>query len=161
MDADPHQLYPDHLPTPFTAAEIRDACRPGRTLRFRVERAGADPAVRVVRYVSADAEWSEQEAWVEDPDGQALGEPERRRSTWLELQEHASFPRASTVRGEEAIHLPAGTFDCLRYARRDEDGTWRFWFARDLPGQPVRLEQEIHGAIVFSMTLLEHTPATG
>ncbi len=159
MDADPHQLYPDHLPTPFTAAEIRDACQPGRTLRFRLERAGADPVVRVIRYVSADAAGAEQEAWVEGPDGKPLGEPERSRSSWLELQEHASFPEATTVRADETITLPAGTFSCLRYVRDDDDGTWRFWFARNLPGQPVLFEQEVNGVVVFRMVLLEDQPA--
>jgi hypothetical protein len=161
MDADPHRLHPDHLPTPFTAAQIRDTCRPGRTLRVRLERAGADPVLRIVRYVAADADEGEQEAWVEGPDGLPAGAAERSRATWLELQEHASFPEATTTRDEERISIPAGTFDCLRYVREDGDGTWRFWFARDLPGQPVRFEQEVRGQVVFRMTLLENVPAPG
>jgi len=158
MDADPHQLYPDHLPTPFSAAEIRDACGPGRTLRFRLERAGADPLIRVTRFTGGDAEWAEADSWVESVDGLVLGEPEASRSTWLQLQEHASFPAAETVRTEEELTTPAGTFACLRYDRTDPDGTWRFWFARDLPGQPIRFENELSGKVVFSSTLVQHTP---
>ncbi len=161
MDADPHQLYPDHLPTPFTAAEIRDASGAGRTLRFRIERSGSDPVTRVTRFVGGDAEIAEQESWLESPRGAALGEPERSRSTWLELQEHASFPAGRTIRVEEELTIPAGTFACFRYDRTDDDATWRFWFARDLPGHPVRFEQTVDGQVVFSSTLLENVPAGG
>jgi len=154
---DPHQLSPDDWPTPFTADEIRDGCPPGRTLRLRIERAGEDPVVRVSRYVETDANGAVQESWMEDPDGRRLSDPERERSTWLELQEHASFPRASTERTEEELEIPAGRFACMRYTRTDPDAVWRFWFARALPGQPVRYEREAAGEIVFSVTLIENT----
>ena len=155
---DSHQLHPDHLPTPFTAAEIRAGCPPGRTLRFRIERAGEEPMIRVSRYAEVDGEGAVQESWAEDLDGGGLSEPERERSTWLELQEHASFPRAITERGEEELSIPSGRFACLRYTRTDSDAVWRFWFARELPGQPVRYEREVSGQIVFSATLIDNTP---
>ncbi len=158
MDTDPHQLYPDDLPTPFTAAEIRGGCPPGRTLRYRLERADAEPEIRVTRYLDGDAEGASQESWLESTDGTVLAEPEAGRATWLELQEHASFPAATTVRTEEELTTPAGTFACWRYDRTDDDGTWRFWFARGLPGQPVRFEHEVGGRVVFSSTLLENLP---
>ena len=154
--ADPHQLSPGDLPTPFSAAEIRDGCSPGRTLRFRIERAGQDPVLRVSRYVETDADGAVQESWTEDLDGRRLSDPERERSTWVELQEHASFPRAATVRTEEDIEIPAGRFACQRYTRNDPDAIWRFWFALDLPGQPVRYERQASGQIVFSATLIEN-----
>jgi hypothetical protein len=156
---DPHQLHPDHLPTPFTADEIRVACQPGRTLRFRIERAGEEPVVRVSRYVSADAEGAVQESWAESIEGLPLAEPEPERSTWLELQEHASFPTATTSLAEEELSIPAGRFDCLRYTREDSDSTWRFWFARNLPGQPIRFEHQVGDSIAFSATLLENVRA--
>jgi len=154
---DPHQLSPDDLPTPFTAAEIREGCPPGRTLRFRIERAGEDPVIRVSRYAETDVEGAVQESWTEDFDGRRLSDPERERSTWLELQEHASFPRATTQRAEEEVEIAAGRFACLRYTRTDPDAVWRFWFARDLPGQPVCYERDASGQIVFSATLIENT----
>jgi hypothetical protein len=157
--ADPHQLSADDLPTPFSAAEIRDGCPPGRALRFRMERAGQDPVVRISRYVETDTDGAVQETWTEDREGRRLSDPERERSTWLELQEHASFPRATTVRTEEELEIPAGRFGCLRYTRTDPDAIWRFWFARDLPGQPVRYEREASGQIVFSATLIENRSA--
>jgi len=155
-ETDPHQLVPDHLPTPFTAAEIRAACPPGRELRYRLERAGQDQVVRVTRYVSTDVNGAEQESWHESPQGVRLTDPERERSTWLELQTHASFPASTTQCDEETIEIPAGRFGCRRYTRVDENGTWRFWFARQLPGQPVRFEQQVADEVVFSATLLEN-----
>jgi hypothetical protein len=154
--ADPHQLAPDHLPTPFTAEEIREGCPPGRTLRIRIERTGEAAVIRVVRYSDTDADGAVQESLTEGLDGSRLSDPERERSTWLELQEHASFPIASTERTEDVLTIPAGRFACLRYTRTDPDGIWRFWFARDLPGQPVRFEREADGQIVFSATLIEN-----
>ena len=154
--ADPHQLSPGDLPTPFSAAEIRDGCSPGRTLRFRIERAGQDPVVRVSRYVETDADGAVQESWTEDLEGRRLSDPERERSTWVELQEHASFPRATTVSTEEELEIPAGRFACVRYTRTDPDAIWRFWFALDLAGQPVRYEREASGQIVFAATLIEN-----
>jgi hypothetical protein len=156
---DPYLLAPDHLPTPFTAAEIRDGCPSGRTLRIRIERTGDDPVIRVVRYVETDADGTVQESWTEGLDGSRLSDPERERSTWLELQEHASFPKASTERTEEELTIPAGRFACLRYTRTDPEAIWRFWFALGLPGQPVRFEREANGQIVFSATLIENIPS--
>src|SRR5438093_11793793 len=108
MADDPHVVHPDHLPTPFTAEEIRAACGVGRTLRFRVEAAGEEPVVRVTRYVENDPDGGVQESWLETPVARPLSSPERERSTWLELQEHASFPSDVTERTEETIDIPAG-----------------------------------------------------
>ena len=160
-DEDPHRLSPDHLPTPFTAAEIRAACPAGRTLRYRIARAGQDVIVRVTRYVSSDADGAVRESWDESVDGRRLTSPERDRSSWQSLQRHASFPAVTTERAEEEIGVPAGRFVCVRYTRIDERGTWRFWFARDLPGQPVRFEQRVSDDMAFSATLIENvTPTT-
>ncbi len=158
MTTDPHQLRPDHLPTPFTADEIRVGCPPGRTVRSLVIRAGSEPCVRVTRFVSGDANGAEQESWTESPDGVRLTEPERGRSTWLEFQEHASMPAASTEIAEEEIDIPAGRFACLRYTRRDGDSVSTFWFARSAPGMPLKFEERAGGALVFSSTAIENVP---
>jgi hypothetical protein len=157
--SDPHQLRPDHLPTPFTADEIRAGCQPGRTLRTRVVRAGHDEVVHVTRFVSADAEGAEQESWEETPEGTRLSDPQRRRSTWLGFQEHASFPAATTEVAEEEIEIPAGRFACLRYTSRDGEGVSTFWFARTVPGMPLRFEERVHDVVVFSSTAIENIPA--
>jgi hypothetical protein len=155
MPADPRQLRPDHLPTPFTAEEIRVGCPPGRTVRSLVVRPGVEPYLRVTRFVTGDPEGAEQESWTETPDGVRLTETKRRRSTWLEFQEHASMPADQTRIEEEAIEIPAGRYACLRYTRTDGDTVDTFWFARSAPGMPLRFEERVNGALVFSSTAIE------
>lgn len=158
MTSDTHRLHPDHLPTPFSADEIRAGCPPGRTIRSLVIRAGREPYIRVTRFVSGDADGAEHEAWTETPDGVRLTEPERSRSTWLEFQEHASMPAAETEIAEEEIDIPAGRFACLRYTRTEGDSVSTFWFAASAPGQPLKFEQRASGELVFSSTAIEIIP---
>ena len=155
MSTDPHQLRPDHLPTPFTADELRLGCPPGRTVRSLVIEPGSEPYIQVTRFVSGNAEGAEQDSWTETPDGVRLTEPRRRRSTWLDFQGHASMPAATTEIAEEEIEIPAGHYACLRYTRRDGDTVNTFWFARSAPGMPLRFEEREHGALVYSSTAIE------
>lgn len=61
MTTDPRQLHVDHLPTPFTADEIRAGCPPGRTVRCLVVEPGREAHVRVTVFVSGDADGAEHE----------------------------------------------------------------------------------------------------
>jgi len=158
MTSDPHVLHPDHLPTPFTADEIRVGCPPGRTVRSLVVETGSEPYVQITRFVSGDAEGAEQESWTETPDGVRLTEPKRGRTAWLGFQGHASMPAATTDIAEEAIDIPAGRFDCLRYTRREGDTVNTFWFARSAPGMPLKFEEREAGELVYSSTALENIP---
>jgi hypothetical protein len=155
MPEESHRLRPGHLPTPFSAAEIREASRPGREMRLLVVRAGAEPVVRAIRFLSGDADGGDGESWMETPDGVRLGEPERNRSSWLELQEHASMPADRTQIEEETFEIPAGRYEGWRYTRTDEDGVNVFWFARSEPGMPLRYEQRVGDQVVFSSTVIE------
>jgi hypothetical protein len=159
MSTDPHQLRPDHHPTPFSADEIRIGCPPGRTVRALILEAGKDPYVQVTRFVAADADGAEQEFSTETPDGVPLAEPRRRRSTWRDLQNHASMPVATTTITEVEIDIPAGHFACLRYTRREDDGSIAtFWFARSAPGMPLKFEERLGDDLVYSSTALENIP---
>jgi hypothetical protein len=155
---DDHQLRPDHLPTPFSAAQIRDAMRPGNTLRLRLETRGEEPQLRVTRFAETDAEGAVQESQRFTIHGEPLGEPVGRRSTWLELQEHASFPAATTTRTEETIDLEFGRFDGLHYVAVNGDQTEHYWFALALPGMPVKTEDWEGGELLSSMTMIERIP---
>ncbi|HLO36708.1 MAG TPA: hypothetical protein VK194_11520 [Candidatus Deferrimicrobium sp.] len=158
MPTDPNQLRPDHLPTPFTADEIRAGCPPGRTVRSLVVEAGREAYVQVTRFVSGDTDGAEQESWTETPDGVPLTEPRRRRTAWLDLQGHASMPAATTVIVEEAIDIPAGRFACLRYTRTEGHTVDTFWFATSAPGMPLKFEEREAGELVYSSTALENVP---
>ena len=151
MTGDPHQFRAGDRPTPFSAAEIRDHCVPGRTVRSLIVEGAGEPYVGVTRFVSGDDEGADQEFWRETPDGTRLTEPQRRRSTWLEFQGHASMPADTTEIAEEEIEIPAGRYACLRYARRDDDGVSTFWFARSAPGMPLRFEERgLDGELVYA-----------
>ena len=138
-EADPHVLRPDHAPTPFTAADIRANCRPGRTVTVLVEPAGAEPFRRITRFMVCDEDGADQEFRNLAIDGRPLGPPEIRRSAWLDLQGHASFPSDATTIEPDTIDLPIGRLDCLRYTVVDGDDVDSFWFALAKPGMPVQV----------------------
>lgn len=155
---DAHRLRPDHAPTPFSAEQIRAGCQPRRTIRLRVEPAGAEPFIRVNRFLEADADGALQEAQRFALDGTPLEPASAQRVRWVGFQEHASFPQARTTIGEETIELPSGTFECWRYAVRDDEAERLFWFAKSLPGMPVRMEERREGQLSFRMLMLENIP---
>jgi hypothetical protein len=143
--SDPHVLGAGLLPTPFSADEIREGCPEGRTIRLLVEPAQGAPFERVNRFVDCDESGATLERWRLSADGSVDGEPERARTTWLDLQSHASFPADRATRSRETIELPIGRVECLRYdvraAAHDDAPLATFWFALDHPGMPVRYEQ--------------------
>jgi hypothetical protein len=149
---DPHVLGPGLAPTPFTAAEIRDGCRPGRTITTHVE-GGGGTSVRTTTYLSADAEGGEFESRVLGPDG-AVDETEVGRATWAELQAHAAFPADRTTIEEQGIELATGPADCLLYTVSDGDVVRRFWFDTARPGMPVRVEIQEGGAVTSVRTVV-------
>jgi hypothetical protein len=157
MPGDPHQLRPDHHPTPFSAEEIRRGCPSGRTIRMRVERPGSEPVVRVTRFLDGDAESAEFEVWTETTEGRRLDEIERGGARWLDFQGHASMPTADTAITAETVEIPAGEFDCLIYTRTDGDKVDTFWFARSAPGMPLKYETRVNGELVSASVAIENT----
>ena len=115
-------------------------------------RAGAAPYVLVRRNLSADREAGVYEVWTESTDGVPLTEPEQGRSTWLELQGHASMPADATTIDPVEIDLPIGRYQGVRYTRVTGDVVDTFWFALSLPGAPVRIESRVGDEVVFSST---------
>lgn len=156
LPPDDHRLRPDHLPTPFSAAEIRHGCPPGRTIRVREETPEQPPSFRIVRFVEVDGDGAVQEFQTIDPEGRPMGEPSRRRSTWLELQRHASQPADATTVEEATLALPfgSGAFTCWLYTVRAPDAERRFWFAKELPGMPVQVEEWSGGALAGRSTMI-------
>src|SRR6266487_2135990 len=142
-----HRLQPDHLPTPFSAEQIRQACPVGRTIRMREESPGEETTYRQITFIEADPEGAVQEFQATDADGHPLGEPGRRQSTWLDLQRHASQPVDGTVVDEDSLALPFGTFACWRYTVQAPGSEVRFWFAQEMPGMPVQIEERVDGVL--------------
>ncbi|WP_324725979.1 hypothetical protein [Actomonas aquatica] len=159
-----HRLQPDHLPTPFSAAQIREASPEGYTTRHVVRVEGQPTTVTVNTFVAAeDGEavaafryYNTNEA------GDMLGEAKTGEATWRELQAHASFPAELTTVEEVEVTVPMGTFTCWLYTVTrnipsdvgEKTAVSRFWFAQDLPGPPVKMVQAVDGDEKMSMVLL-------
>jgi hypothetical protein len=156
-----HRLQPDHLPTPFSAAQIREGCPAGRTIRIREEAPGQAPTFRRIRFLTTDEETAVQEFQATDEDGQPIGEATLRDSTWLDLQRHASQPAESTTVEEVALTLPFGEVDCWLYEARVPAGELRFWFAKGLPGMPVQVEEWIDGSLAGRSVMIASDQPSG
>ena len=159
--ADPHVLGPGLLPTPFTADEIRAGCPDGRLIRLLVEVDGQEPFHRTNRFVAGDAEGATLESQRLALDGRPLGEVDASRTTWQQLQAHASFPAASTTRAAETIETRLGTNECLRYTQTDGSSVSTFWFAKAAPGMPIRYEAEDSGRVTRRVTMIENLVPPG
>jgi hypothetical protein len=154
-----HRLRPDHLPTPFSAAQIRDGCPAGRVIRLSEESAGEEPTFRRITFTEVDAEASVQELQSTDADGTPLGEASIGRASWLDLQRHASQPADATTVEEVRLALPFGEFDCWLYTVIAADAELRFWFAKELPGMPVQIERRVDGSLAArSLMIANETP---
>jgi hypothetical protein len=148
LPPDANRIRPDDLPTPFSATDIRAGCPLGRTIRLRSEAPGGEPTFRRIRFVEVDADGAVQEFQPTDAGGAPIGEPARHRSTWAELQQHASQPAAATLVDEVDLALPFGTEACWRYTVGGGDESATFWFAKARPGMPVQVERQADGGLV-------------
>jgi len=150
------RLRPDHAPTPFTADEIRKACPEGRTDTFRIER-HKETWTHTMKFLKCDAEGAEVESTNVLEDGTT--KTTKDRQAWTDFQTQASFPELDTKITDETIETPAGKFECRLYTVQKREGdpaVVRMYFAKKLPGHPVKMTSEENGKIVFTMTLIEH-----
>ena len=148
LPPDENRIRPDHLPTPFSAADIRAGCPLGRTIQVQSEAPGGELTFRQIRFVEVDTDGAVQEFQPTDATGLPIGEPTRHRSSWLDLQQHASQPAAVTVIDEVELALPFGTEACWRYTVNGRDECVTFWFAKGRAGMPVQVEQRVGGEVV-------------
>ena len=148
LPPDANRIRPDHLPTPFSAADIRTGCPLGRAIRLRSEAPGVEPTFRQIRFVEVDADGAVQEFQPTNAAGRPVGEPTRDRSSWLDLQQHASQPASATVIDEVDLALPFGTESCWRYTVSADEERVTFWFAKGRAGMPVQVEKRVGGELV-------------
>jgi hypothetical protein len=145
-----------NAPTPYTAAEIRAHSGEGRINKWRMVSSKGE-FISVQRFLGADARGAKIQSFLTRADGVQSGSGEDMSGTWEEFQSHASYPAEQTVITSDRVNVPAGEFDCWLYRVREEpDTVLRFWFAKDLPGPPVRVEIERSGAVDLDMQLVEY-----
>lgn len=149
-------------PTPYTAEQIRDATKVGRTYEFITEKPEGPPQRTRMKFVAVTAQGATVEEVTLDGTGKPTGKTARGDSTWAELRDHAKYPKAGTTIEETTTITPAGTFACKRYTvvEQKPEGEARTiaCFANDLPGPPVELRKEVGGQMVTTMSLLRHEP---
>ena len=145
---DPHVLRRGTAPTPFTADEIRSACPTGRTAVLAVTDSEGRVHHRLSRFVDCDEDGATFERGASTPDGEAVGALQALRVSWLDLQGHASFPATAVTIEPDVVELPVGRLDCLRYTVVDGDEVTTYWFARALPGMPVKVVAATAGRVV-------------
>ena len=129
---------PGHAPTPFTADEIRMGCPQGR--QVTVVHLGPDETSEywTTTFAKTDQETALLINQQVGEDGQPLGGASELVATWDELQAHASFPAINTTISEVEVATPIGQMHCLLYEVTDGPTTKRLWFAKSLPGLPIK-----------------------
>lgn len=147
-------------PTPFTADQIRDACGRGRRSTYRMEVVGMEPFLQTFHFLYADEFGASFEVAMTDLEGNGKGQAQRLQSRWTDFQSHAAWPAEATTITEESVEVPAGSYPCFRYrVEREKDGkphVVEAWFARAVPGPPVKLIETLDGQVRQTMTLVEH-----
>lgn len=160
MPPETNRLKPDHAPTPFSADEIRAGCPPGRVITWRVTATDLPaPMLQTFTFDESKTGKAVFRATMTTEDGAPKGAARTASVAWKDLQAHASYPAARTTITGERIETEGGTFDCWLYTVRDAANPDHLeteaWFAKDLPGPPVRLKQYAEGKVVRTMELLE------
>lgn len=143
---------PTILRRPFTAQQIRGEMVPGLRVMIRITTPERETVERW-SVLDADADFVEIE-YAEVPDqGAGAGEVGSRRSSWIELRDHATFPAQRSTRERETMDTALGTFEGWMYRVQSEDGTRRdeFFFADEIPGAPLLMRTLENGDEVYRM----------
>jgi hypothetical protein len=153
----PEAGAPEVAPTPYTAAEIRAANRPGTVYRFKIETSGEPTQISVMEFTSGtNDESAEVKSQILEESGNAIGPPNVQRTAWDDLRKHAEFPRAALSVAPGSIEVPAGKFDAMVYTVNAPNGeTAKYYFAKSYAGPPVLVQKERAGTRLMTMTLLE------
>jgi hypothetical protein len=153
-------------PYPFSVPELRAGCPLGRVIEYRIEKEGSPPRIEKWAFTPLDFDTVSITTTGYDADGRPSGPPATESAKWTELHEHARFPRSATEISNETLSLPAGTFDVMRYvvhkpsppglegAGKAGGGEVKtYFFARTLPGPPIKVEVARDGHVVMTMTM--------
>ncbi|MCP5071642.1 MAG: hypothetical protein GY946_34210 [bacterium] len=158
-------------PTPFTAEQIRKGCPDGRVIVFRVSHRGAKPVEEMWRFDKGDEKGVDYTLSNHTIDGKALGTPTTSRRWWTDLQQHASFPLEATTIEDAVLEVAGKRYACWHYTQQLLPGgeqrapnqsqasqvrKQEMWFAKALPGPPVKMLVHMDGALIHDMVLHEN-----
>lgn len=139
------------LPTPFTAAQIRDHMPVDTRFRHRV-RDESGEQITTWRVIGANGSEVSIEYGVE---GDTAADRKRGTHAWEELRDHAKFPAPHTAWTDVTIDTPAGRLDCRRFTVTEGDVERVYWFATAMPGAPVRVVVSTGGEVTSEFELIE------
>jgi hypothetical protein len=153
-----NRMGPGRAPTPFSAEQIRGAFPDGTWVRLAIETPDEPKTFMVFRFSAGDREGATVTTTLLDVAEAPVAPHTSGRSTWRELQSHASFP-------EGEVRITPATFDTFRgpldgwlyevtQAAEGRLTVTRYAFARELPGPPVLLEATIDGKLVRRLTMV-------
>lgn len=147
-------------PRPFDADQLRAGIPQGTTIRLTVAQAGKPTVEQRWEFVSCTAESATIASKVYDTSGTLLEDEGVATSTWAELNEHATFPAAATVREDAVLDGPLGHLETWRYTvtSAGDDGVMlvkRYDFAKTLPGPPALFTIERQGEEILRMAMIE------
>jgi hypothetical protein len=140
-------------PYPYTVEEIRAGCNFGRAIEYDVR--DANGQIQMERWVFRPIDPLTVEITTQsfDEKGGPVGTPAVETDKYAELHEHARFPQNATVIDEATVRLAAGTYDCMHYVVTQGDTVKEFWFAKTLPGPPVKMTITKGGVLTYSMAM--------
>ena len=130
------------LPTPYTAAQIRDSFRLGLTIVVRTTGETHESFTR-----HAVTGWSEDAMMLTstpvDAAGEPVGESRTMNAKWTDLLEHARFSADGARRRRARQVTPLGRLPGWLYRVRQDDGNTAVYFFPDsTPGMPVVFGQK-------------------
>jgi len=145
-------------PTPFSAAEIREACTDGSYRTFRSQGMQMPGSYLRMTFTGGTDESCTVLNTVLDERMEPVSELPAPPTTWSDLQAHGSYPAEVTTVVEAEAFVTAGEFDCWLYRVEEPDGgVWEYSFARELPGPPVLLRHlDAEGNVDSWMELVAH-----
>jgi hypothetical protein len=161
---------PASAPTPdgfaprmFDAAQLREAFPAGTELRFRFELEGKPTVFEHWTWVTSTSTIAVVESEHLDADGKRMAPPERSPATWQELADHGLFPADKTTIEDQELDSALGRRECRLYRVEATDAqgepvTRTFYFAKDLPGPPIRFETWKNGRRIFRAEMIERKP---
>ena len=136
----------------------------GRRYTFRSTAAGGAPELQVVEYTKVTPTGFAFVAKRLTTDGQLIGESRSSEGTWDALVGHATYPASDTVITEATIDTAIGKMNCILYTVTTETDNGhqvtRAYFARELPGAPVRHEVHVNGVRVSLSEIVKHQAAS-
>ena len=167
-DVEARTMREGFAPTPFSAEQIRKGCPDGRVIVYRVSNRGSKPVEETWRFDKGDEKGVDYTLSTSTTDGKPLGTPTTSRRWWTDLQQHASFPTEAVTIEDTVLEVAGKRYACWLYTQqvlpgaeqREPDKSQEqqirkqeFWFAKALPGPPVKMLVHMDGSVLYEMVM--------